>query len=127
MATELTAAAESRSTSFFSSLASFLLPTAHAEAPAEEGDKEEEESEDKGDDAPEEEEEEEEEPEDIAPAIREQCQTTECVQPAKHFQHCADKVEAGKGWHGEDCVEELFHLMHCVDACAAPKVFKKLA
>jgi ubiquinol-cytochrome c reductase subunit 6 len=37
------------------------------------------------------------------------------VQPAKHFQHCADKVEAGKGWHGEDCVEELFHLMHCVD------------
>ncbi|RSH95369.1 hypothetical protein EHS25_000456 [Saitozyma podzolica] len=126
MATELTAAAESGSTSFFSSLASFLLPTAHAEAPAEEGDKDEEESEDKGDDAPEEEEEEE-EPEDIAPAIREQCQTTECVQPAKHFQHCADKVEAGKGWHGEDCVEELFHLMHCVDACAAPKVFKKLA
>jgi ubiquinol-cytochrome c reductase subunit 6 len=29
--------------------------------------------------------------------------------------HCQEKVEAGKGWHGEDCVEELFHMMHCVD------------
>lgn len=51
----------------------------------------------------------------IAPAIREQCEKTQCVEPAKHFQHCAEKVEGGKGWEGEDCVEELFHLMHCVD------------
>jgi ubiquinol-cytochrome c reductase subunit 6 len=51
----------------------------------------------------------------IAPAIREHCEKTQCVEPAKHFQHCAEKVEGGKGWQGEDCVEELFHLMHCVD------------
>jgi hypothetical protein len=50
-----------------------------------------------------------------APAIRQECQETQCVKPAQHFKHCSEKVEAGKGWHGEDCVEELFHLMHCVD------------
>lgn len=54
-------------------------------------------------------------PPQIAPAIREECEKNECSEPAKHFKHCAEKVEAGKGWHGEDCVEELFHLMHCVD------------
>ncbi|KLT39736.1 Non-heme 11 kDa protein of cytochrome bc1 complex [Cutaneotrichosporon oleaginosum] len=62
-----------------------------------------------------------------APAIREDCEANECQDAAKHFKHCADKIEAGKGWEGEDCVEELFHVMHCVDACAAPKLFKKLA
>jgi len=50
-----------------------------------------------------------------APAIRAECEEKECAEPAKHFKHCAEKVEAGKGWHGEDCVEELFHMMHCVD------------
>lgn len=51
----------------------------------------------------------------IAPAIRQECEETQCAAPAKHFKHCSEKVEGGKGWEGEDCVEELFHLMHCVD------------
>jgi hypothetical protein len=50
-----------------------------------------------------------------APAIRADCEQNECSEPAKHFKHCSEKIEAGKGWHGEDCVEELFHMMHCVD------------
>lgn len=122
---------------FFSSIAAFFLPTAHAEAPAkddaEDKDDSAEEKEEKEDGGDEEaasggdEEEEEEEPEDPAPAIRQECEEGECKAPAKHFKHCSEKVEAGEGWHGEDCVEELFHLMHCVDGCAAPKVFKKLA
>lgn len=53
-----------------------------------------------------------------APAIRADCEASECAEPAKHFKHCSEKVEAGKGWHGEDCVEELFHMMHCVDVSA---------
>ncbi|KAK1922471.1 ubiquinol-cytochrome C reductase hinge domain-containing protein [Papiliotrema laurentii] len=126
MSTEFTTSGEqSGAASFVSSLASWFLPTAHAEEETEE--KEEESTEEAEEPAAEEEEEEEEEPEDIAPAIREECEKNECSEPAKHFKHCAEKVEAGKGWHGEDCVEELFHLMHCVDHCAAPKVFKKLA
>ncbi|EIW66874.1 ubiquinol-cytochrome c reductase subunit 6 [Tremella mesenterica] len=122
---------EQQSQGFLTSIASFFLPTAHAESPAKVDDKEhdgeEKEEADEADGGQEEEEEEEEEPEDPAPAIRADCQDSECAAPAKHFMHCQEKVEAGKGWHGEDCVEELFHLMHCVDACAAPKVFKKLA
>ena len=51
----------------------------------------------------------------IAPAIREDCQNGECAKLAAHFQACQDKVEAGKGWQGEDCVDEMFHMMHCVD------------
>ncbi|WOO83473.1 Cytochrome b-c1 complex subunit 6 [Vanrija pseudolonga] len=126
-------AIEETSTSLFSTFTSFFLPTAHAEEPSPEASEEvpaaepEAEAEEPAEEPAEEEEEEEEEPEDQAPAIREDCEQNECKEPAKHFKHCADKVEAGKGWHGEDCVEELFHLMHCVDACAAPKLFKKLA
>ncbi|ORX39041.1 ubiquinol-cytochrome C reductase hinge domain-containing protein [Kockovaella imperatae] len=100
---------EVASSSLFSSFMSFVLPTAHAEA--DDGDK------DGKDD----------EPEDIAPAIREGCEANECAKYAHHFQACQEKVEAGKGWQGEDCVDEMFHMMHCVDACAAPKLFKKLA
>jgi hypothetical protein len=51
----------------------------------------------------------------VSPGIREACQAAECREPASHFKHCSEKVEAGQGWQGEDCVEELFHLMHCVD------------
>ncbi|KIO30396.1 hypothetical protein M407DRAFT_5617 [Tulasnella calospora MUT 4182] len=54
------------------------------------------------------EEEEEEEPEDALPAIREECKASKnCVQLTKHFEHCEEKVNAGKGFKGEDCVEEL--------------------
>ncbi|KZP33102.1 hypothetical protein FIBSPDRAFT_1036252 [Athelia psychrophila] len=71
------------------------------------------------------EEEEEEEPEDIYPAIREECeQSKACSGAAKHFQHCQEKVQGGEGFKGEDCVEEL--MMHCVDTCSAPKLFSKL-
>ncbi|BEJ14759.1 hypothetical protein CspHIS471_0405260 [Cutaneotrichosporon sp. HIS471] len=114
-------AIEETSTSLFSTITSFFLPTAHAEAPEEEVVVEEAVEEEPA------EEEEEEDPEDLAPGIRDDCEANECQDAGKHFKHCAEKVEGGKGWEGEDCVEELFHVMHCVDACAAPKLFKKLA
>jgi len=70
---------------------------------------------------------EEEEPEDIYPAIRDECKASgKCAALTKHFEHCQEKVQEGKGFKGEDCVEELFHMMHCVDECAAPKLFAKL-
>ncbi|WRT68942.1 uncharacterized protein IL334_005924 [Kwoniella shivajii] len=117
------AAPVEETTSLFSSLVSYFVPTAHAEAPEESDEPAEEASEEPA----EEEEEEEEEPEDIAPAIREECETKTCADHVHHFKHCQEKVEAGKGFPGEDCVEEFFHVLHCVDACAAPKIFKKLA
>ncbi|KAG8892505.1 hypothetical protein FRC00_011934 [Tulasnella sp. 408] len=71
------------------------------------------------------EEEEAEEPEDPLPALREECKASKnCVQVTKHFEHCQEKVNEGKGFKGEDCVEEF--MMHCVDACVAPKLFSKL-
>lgn len=40
-------------------------------------------------------------PTQIAPQIREECKNSkECAPAAHHFQACADKVEAGKGWQG---------------------------
>ncbi|CAL1698548.1 unnamed protein product [Somion occarium] len=55
-----------------------------------------------------EEEEEEEEPEDIMPVLQEECQeTAKCAPLASHFAHCEEKVNEGKGYHGEDCVEEF--------------------
>jgi len=70
---------------------------------------------------------EEEEPEDVQPAIREECKASpKCAGLTKHFEHCQERVHSGQGFKGEDCVEELFHMMHCVDADAAPKVFAKL-
>ncbi|WVW79216.1 hypothetical protein I302_101182 [Kwoniella bestiolae CBS 10118] len=115
---------QQESTSFFSGLMEFFVPTAHAEAPEES----EEPAEEGGDEpAEEEEEEEEEEPEDPAPAIREECEQKQCAEHVHHFKHCQEKVEAGNGYPGEDCVEEFFHVLHCVDACAAPTLFKKLA
>jgi len=122
------------------SLATFLssfLPTASCDAPPEKEEneqvtsnedsgEEEEESKDK-EEEPQEEEEEDDEPEDIMPAIREECANSgKCVQFTKHFDHCQEKVEAGEGFKGEDCVEEMFHMMHCVDACSGPKLFAKL-
>ncbi|KIY53061.1 Non-heme 11 kDa protein of cytochrome bc1 complex [Fistulina hepatica ATCC 64428] len=69
--------------------------------------------------------EEEEEPEDVHPAIREECkQSAKCRELTQHFEHCQERVESGGGFKGEDCVEEL--MMHCVDECAAPKLFSKL-
>ncbi|KAM6493578.1 Non-heme 11 kDa protein of cytochrome bc1 complex [Amanita muscaria] len=98
-------------TSFFSS----FFPTVHADAPEDK-----EEVENKTEEA-----EEEEEPEDIHPAIREECQASaKCAALTKHFEHCQEKVQEGKGFKGEDCVEEL--MMHCVDECTAPKLFAKL-
>jgi hypothetical protein len=69
-----------------------------------------------------------------APEIREDCEKNECKEPAKHFQHCSEKVwhhlassmtntnvtkqvEAGKGWHGEDCVEEVRPYHKLCTAC----------
>lgn len=44
----------------------------------------------------------------IMPALKEECQNSaKCAQLTKHFQHCEEKVNAGKGFKGEDCVEEL--------------------
>ncbi|TIA84550.1 hypothetical protein E3P92_03451 [Wallemia ichthyophaga] len=91
----------------------------------------------------EEEEEEEEEPEDIYPAIREECENNSHVAHLKHhFEHCNEKVEAGKGFEGENCAEEMrnpvskpqhahtpltpYSFLHAVDDCAAPKLFTKL-
>ncbi|KAI5453015.1 ubiquinol--cytochrome-c reductase subunit 6 [Naganishia albida] len=125
--------------SLLSAVLGFFVPTAQCEAPAPEDPHSGEavaatsEENNANEDSEEQEEaggadeEEEEEPEDIAPQIREECKNSkECAPAAHHFQACADKVEAGKGWQGEDCVEELFHMMHCVDACAAPRLFKRL-
>ncbi|KAF5357434.1 hypothetical protein D9757_008421 [Collybiopsis confluens] len=106
-------------TSFFSS----FLPTIQADAAAEdkpaeekptedepqaksEAESSEEEPAEKAEKA--EEAEEEEEPEDEHSAIREECKNTEkCAPLVKHFEHCQEKVEGGKGFKGEDCVEEM--------------------
>ena len=45
----------------------------------------------------------------IHPQIREGCkQSAKCANLSKHFEHCQEKVHAGKGFKGEDCVEELY-------------------
>jgi len=116
------------------SLSTFLssfLPTASCDAaPEKEENEQATSSENDGESKEEEseaEEEEEDEPEDVMPAIREECSNSgKCAQFTKHFDHCQEKVEAGEGFKGEDCVEEMFHMMHCVDACSAPKLFAKL-
>ncbi|PPR01865.1 hypothetical protein CVT24_001346 [Panaeolus cyanescens] len=55
---------------------------------------------------------EEEEPEDLQPAIREECkESAKCAAAAKHFEHCQEKVQSGQGFKGEDCVEEL-NVLH---------------
>merc|ERR1712014_17882 len=106
---------EQQQSTGFSSFSSFftsLLPSARADEPQEEEDKSDdnaggddsgdaEETEAGGDD--EEEEEEEEEPEDIYPEIREKCaESKECINLKHHFEHCSEKVQAGKGHKGED-------------------------
>ncbi|TDL27106.1 Non-heme 11 kDa protein of cytochrome bc1 complex [Rickenella mellea] len=113
------------------------MTVAHAEAPEKkpesdakqesaEGEEEEEgEGEAKAEGGEGAEEEEEEEPEDVLPAMQDECRESAKCQPAvKHFQHCTEKVESGKGFKHEDCVEEF--VMHCVDNCVAPKLFSKL-
>ncbi|KLO16648.1 Non-heme 11 kDa protein of cytochrome bc1 complex [Schizopora paradoxa] len=109
---------------FFSS----FMPTAQCEAAPEKEENEQSASgENDGEESKEEEEEEEEEPEDVMPAIREDCANSgKCASLTKHFNHCQEKVEAGEGFKGEDCVEEMCSMMHCVDACSAPKLFAKL-
>ncbi|KAJ3796570.1 Non-heme 11 kDa protein of cytochrome bc1 complex [Lentinula aff. detonsa] len=110
--------------SFFSS----LLPTIQADTAADEKPADENNSgtdSESSEEAPAEEEEEEEEPEDLHPAIREECRSsTKCAPLAQHFERCNEKVQAGEGFKGEDCVEEI--MMHCVEDCAAPKLFVKL-
>lgn len=110
------------------SLSSFLssfLPIAHADAPEEKEEEQPQEEESPAEEPAEEEEEE--EPEDILPALREECeQSAKCLAATKHFQHCEEKVNAGKGYAHEDCTEEFYHMMHCVDGCVAPKLFAKL-
>jgi len=72
-------------------------------------------------------EEEEEEPEDVLPALQEECkESAACAAATKHFAHCQEKVNAGEGFHGENCIEEFYHMMHCVDNCVAPKLFAQL-
>ncbi|KAF8305836.1 Non-heme 11 kDa protein of cytochrome bc1 complex, partial [Clavulina sp. PMI_390] len=121
-----------------SSLSSFIgslfasEPIHNDEAPAPDASKEDasaaEESEDKASDEAPAEEEEEDDPEDIAPALREECEVTPaCSGYKKHFDHCTETVNDGKGFKHEDCVEELCDLMHCVDNCVAPRLFSKLS
>jgi ubiquinol-cytochrome c reductase subunit 6 len=44
----------------------------------------------------------------VHPHIREECQqSAKCASFTKHFEHCQEKVHAGKGFKAEDCVEEL--------------------
>ena len=43
----------------------------------------------------------------LHPVIRDECKEKRCVQLAKHFEHCQEKVQGGEGFKGEDCVEEL--------------------
>ncbi|KAH9913253.1 ubiquinol-cytochrome C reductase hinge domain-containing protein [Fomitopsis serialis] len=70
-------------------------------------------------------EEEEEEPEDILPALREECEeSAKCKSATEHFRHCEERVSSGNGHKHEDCIEEF--MMHCVDGCVAPKLFAKL-
>ncbi|KAJ7046280.1 hypothetical protein C8F04DRAFT_1323174 [Mycena alexandri] len=79
------------------------------------------------------EEEEEEEPEDAAPGIRDACAArAECAPMKHHFEKCQEKIEAGKGFKGEECVEELLRfalilvtgglpLIRAPASCTAPK------
>ncbi|TGZ84121.1 Non-heme 11 kDa protein of cytochrome bc1 complex [Ascodesmis nigricans] len=76
------------------------------------------------------EEEEEEEPEDVFPALQEECaKTKECAPAKHHYDECVERVtaveEAGET-PKEDCVEEFFHLVHCTTQCAAPKLWAQL-
>ena len=42
------------------------------------------------------------------PELVEECKETKaCAGAAKHFAHCEEKVNDGKGFLHEDCVEEL--------------------
>lgn len=44
----------------------------------------------------------------ILPELVEECKETKaCAGAAKHFAHCEEKVNDGKGFLHEDCVEEL--------------------
>ncbi|KAJ6492350.1 hypothetical protein DFH09DRAFT_876124, partial [Mycena vulgaris] len=50
----------------------------------------------------------EEEPEDVHPAIRAEYEARRDCAPMKHdFKKCQEKMQAGKGFKGEECVEEL--------------------
>ncbi|GAO48932.1 Non-heme 11 kDa protein of cytochrome bc1 complex [Saitoella complicata NRRL Y-17804] len=131
--------------SFFADIVSTIFPAAHAEAPvttedehssAGSSDEPEPEVIEQEEKEEEEEEEEEEEPEDIMPALEEECANSKACEPAKHhFEECVARVtkdieeheaQGKKRAHGEDCVEEWFHLAHCVDPCVAPKLWSKL-
>lgn len=44
----------------------------------------------------------------LQPALREECkESAKCAALTKHFEHCQEKVQSGKGFKHEDCVEEL--------------------
>ncbi|TCD60085.1 hypothetical protein EIP91_010770 [Steccherinum ochraceum] len=92
---------------FFSSFVS----TVYNDAPADEhkeADKAEEPEQPEAEEPAAAEEEEEVEPEDIMPEIVEECkQSKACATATKHFVHCEEKVNAGKGYEHEDCVEEF--------------------
>ncbi|KAI0683288.1 hypothetical protein BC835DRAFT_1423439 [Cytidiella melzeri] len=99
--------------SFFTSFTS----TVYADAPAEKEESKEPAQEEQEASEPEaakegegeeEEEEEEEEPEDVLPALQEECkESAACAAASKHFAHCQEKVSAGEGFHGENCIEEF--------------------
>lgn len=40
-------------------------------------------------------------------------ESKECINLKHHFEHCSEKVQAGKGHKGEDCVEELCEESSC--------------
>ncbi|KAK6544110.1 ubiquinol--cytochrome-c reductase subunit 6 [Orbilia ellipsospora] len=114
----------------------FTVAEAKAEAPPaeEKEDKKEEEEEEPAEEKKEEEEEEEDEPEDVMPALQEECQNSKKCAPYKHhYDECAERVqkwedtdESERQGSKESCVEEYFHLMHCAGDCVAPKLWAKL-
>ena len=43
------------------------------------------------------------------PELQEQCkQSAKCAAATAAFARCEEKVNAGKGYHGETCIEELY-------------------
>lgn len=40
-------------------------------------------------------------------------ESKECINLKHHFEHCSERVQAGKGHKGEDCVEELCEELFC--------------
>lgn len=40
--------------------------------------------------------------------MQEECKSTKCAAATAAFARCEEKINDGKGYHGETCVEELY-------------------